>query len=1078
MDSDFLLNNLGIKKFYTQELSFNHSDTNASRSKIWTFARDKVKVNRNTTTYEGKKDYVSCEPKKLFRFLISSKKSGRMFYEILRERPSKFYMDLDACLKINAKVGNENHHKIDVVKISILQDFRKFILNSGESGIRDHHKILNLEKTLDRVVIGSSTKDEYKFSWHVIYPDLIFINNFHCGALMRRFEYWIVNQYGTKFEENPYYVYDYNKKSDDCFANCVIDRGVYGKNRLMRLMWNSKYRENPEDMRFLDPRMYEYCYKSNKYVLSSCNKSINKENDKICMLEKIEKEGEDLNYSMFKESLIQYNKTNNNNFLECFEIILTNEGKIDKESNICPISTSVGNNPWYIKDEDQFSLNMRKNVSCSSAFKKSICSNPISSFSSNRLINNKKLKINRESYENSFKSLIEDPDLYGKMLSIKNSKFYQMMINVEKSIISKNCGVGILDTLDVNHKQFLGVKYEGEYKKIKKSPSSSSSSSSSNSSTFEFPKSFKELIDDEMDDNVEYDMDKIETRKKSLRNEINKIAETIIIEMGEEYEYWSSKDAPQKFYGVYDREIDESRKVVTYIYPEKSRHQCKIRDHAQMITFEIHAGYSVRKESIRKKLLKEFNLHENARTLNKIKTREYYNIGAIKQSCFSKECMSRRSNPNNYKIRHTSKVREANGFCVMLARTVYQVELFSDISDRMRELSELSNPITLNIPKPLIRDYTHHSLGYNEKIEMKMNTFLKSCFSQIKCFFIKYTETCFKLSRTKYDTGSITEETEKNIVDCIDGVISKRDKSIISCALEIISRLDEECTILNIKNINKKNPLIKKTVFEKLEYDKLSHSLEKSVECKSSNSNSKIHRKNTNSENEESSLEYISDHSLLNYSYLDDDHVDDDQDDSYKKSNIILVSSISEEIILKTILEISEIVNEKASEDLLDIYLRYKEKMINSFFLCPYTGLSYHFKYEKVKLCKFLSKYVTKYHLSTKNKEKSSEVNKIETMTKEFLEYISRILITSEKVDKIYHKFFLPESKTIIKVFSDYLCNCTKIKYSMLKNNSSDNITKWREFIEKTIINPISKEYAYLFSFKLIKSFINHMSDL
>jgi hypothetical protein len=84
-----------------------------------------------------------------------------------------------------------------------------------------------------------------KWSIHLV-ADIVFINNFHIGAVMREFRKWILKKYGEPrlinvvgekdalFNVNPYYLWKLNYFVDGVDYKFVIDMGVYTKNRLFR----------------------------------------------------------------------------------------------------------------------------------------------------------------------------------------------------------------------------------------------------------------------------------------------------------------------------------------------------------------------------------------------------------------------------------------------------------------------------------------------------------------------------------------------------------------------------------------------------------------------------------------------------------------------------------------------------------------------------------------------------------------------------------------------------------------------------------------------------------------------------
>lgn len=285
------IKNCGVCYFFTQKEALEAAviqdkydyfplDAGKQITRTFVFAFDKPKCN-------AKKLYFVGSPSQMFNFLKGISPQNRNAYELLTldDKPCKMYADID-CPTENEKLRKVNQWRVEKIKSILHNDFKEFwktlvrvpqerandaldisfsfvAKENGNTIIKytpicDHYKLDDnskmrtnnslLEKCVDRMDVYCSSKENYKFSWHITFPDLVFVNNLHCGAFMRRFEKFVVSKYGSDSDTNPYYVLE-----RECnFMVFILDRGVYTRNRVIRAVYNSKIAPSSKQ-RFLTP---------------------------------------------------------------------------------------------------------------------------------------------------------------------------------------------------------------------------------------------------------------------------------------------------------------------------------------------------------------------------------------------------------------------------------------------------------------------------------------------------------------------------------------------------------------------------------------------------------------------------------------------------------------------------------------------------------------------------------------------------------------------------------------------------------------------------------------------------------
>lgn len=187
-------------------------------------------------TGKNVKKYAIIKYSLLFPFISRLRPEERCYNELIKKDIiCRQFFDLDA------PKTEENKDKIEYVKNNLHNDFFNFwndMVTANEFGCkvlldrRDHeHK----NKTLPITMNTYSSSSDIKFSWHIIFPEIVMQNHFHCGAICRRFEIWLINKYSDDTTKNPYYITD--KKG---LVNLIIDRSIYTNNRVFRLLYNTK----------------------------------------------------------------------------------------------------------------------------------------------------------------------------------------------------------------------------------------------------------------------------------------------------------------------------------------------------------------------------------------------------------------------------------------------------------------------------------------------------------------------------------------------------------------------------------------------------------------------------------------------------------------------------------------------------------------------------------------------------------------------------------------------------------------------------------------------------------------------
>lgn len=186
-------------------------------------------------TYEqsnGQRYFMVAHPETFWYYDSRKPRNERHTYEIIPENhPCKLYFDLEFDRKENAE-SNGTKMLETFIKIVTMFVKQKFDVVCHEEDILD---------------LDSSTAE--KFSHHLIFPSLIFSNNFQAG-------------YFVKFicaEINKFLLEDLNPEDNGCFCGGITikdlldlktdkglfcDESVYSRNRHFRLYKSSKLKKN------------------------------------------------------------------------------------------------------------------------------------------------------------------------------------------------------------------------------------------------------------------------------------------------------------------------------------------------------------------------------------------------------------------------------------------------------------------------------------------------------------------------------------------------------------------------------------------------------------------------------------------------------------------------------------------------------------------------------------------------------------------------------------------------------------------------------------------------------------------
>ena len=238
---------------------------------------------------KGLKKYAMIYYSKLFGFISTCSEKTRCYYELIKVNEfCKMYFDIDGVM------SEHNKPKMEYMLNNFHKDFYLFweeLKMSNEGGcfvIRNH----NQDKTkMPETMNIYTSSNERKISYHFIFHDLVMQNHFHCGAVLRRLELWILDKFGEDIDKNPYFFME-----EDGNFEFALDRGVYTTHRLMRILYNTKGGQK----RFLKPdRKSVFIREETKFSLIQFEEAVQ---------------------DIFMNSFLQNISLNNTEYFSCCEV--------------------------------------------------------------------------------------------------------------------------------------------------------------------------------------------------------------------------------------------------------------------------------------------------------------------------------------------------------------------------------------------------------------------------------------------------------------------------------------------------------------------------------------------------------------------------------------------------------------------------------------------------------------------------------------------------------------------------------------------------------------------------------------
>ncbi len=194
----------------------------------------------------GKKKFFTSGYQKFKTMYLKIKKGSRYFYEtILPHIPCHLYIDVEMYHNTNPKVDMENFQKIfekEIIKFLIQENY------------------INDKRECDFIILDSSNLKKFSKHYIIKIKGKCFRNNFHCGALMRKFHNYIIKEYGS-IDDNPFFFWDEKEKKFEYNPVkhnrvFIVDMGVYTSGRQFRLYGSSK-ESSPERILLLQDQNSE-----------------------------------------------------------------------------------------------------------------------------------------------------------------------------------------------------------------------------------------------------------------------------------------------------------------------------------------------------------------------------------------------------------------------------------------------------------------------------------------------------------------------------------------------------------------------------------------------------------------------------------------------------------------------------------------------------------------------------------------------------------------------------------------------------------------------------------------------------
>jgi hypothetical protein len=201
---------------------------------VYVWHIDILKRNKDGSMRDSKK-FLVCPLDTIIHYIYSKRPEERNVYEIVRSVdsrnkyvPSKIHIDCD--VEYEECPGYAPARFLAVFE----EDFRAFLVETAGDVFACPVKtpILTLE-----------SPSKKKWSVHYLINGAMFVNNYHVGAIMRRFRDHVIKKYGDPDQvDNPYYYQkrDSKRVDDGHKASFVVDMSVYTKHRAFRLLGNTK----------------------------------------------------------------------------------------------------------------------------------------------------------------------------------------------------------------------------------------------------------------------------------------------------------------------------------------------------------------------------------------------------------------------------------------------------------------------------------------------------------------------------------------------------------------------------------------------------------------------------------------------------------------------------------------------------------------------------------------------------------------------------------------------------------------------------------------------------------------------
>jgi len=205
---------------------------------MFLWSRDRP-IQERDGTIRISKSYFSCSLAAIIQYIYSRPPEWRNVFEIIRCQnkdgsnvPCKLYIDCD--------VEHEDCPNYDASSFVAVfeKELREFLGKEVDPIFLD---------CLKTPLLAMKSLSPKKWSMHYIMNGAMFYNNFHVGAIIRRFHAHVVGKYGHPDKTtNPFY---YNKvhpdkEVDGIIASSVIDNSVYTIHRPFRILGNCKYGKN------------------------------------------------------------------------------------------------------------------------------------------------------------------------------------------------------------------------------------------------------------------------------------------------------------------------------------------------------------------------------------------------------------------------------------------------------------------------------------------------------------------------------------------------------------------------------------------------------------------------------------------------------------------------------------------------------------------------------------------------------------------------------------------------------------------------------------------------------------------